>query len=76
MKKTDRNVVMGTLAYMSPEQKISATNVNQTTDLYALGVIIYEICTQQKPMGRFKTPREINSSIPQKLSLYQNHSIL
>ena len=26
---------MGTMAYMSPEQKISSTNVDQTTDIYA-----------------------------------------
>ncbi|RKX25588.1 MAG: serine/threonine protein kinase [Candidatus Zixiibacteriota bacterium] len=60
---TSSDVVMGTLAYMSPEQRISSTNVDQTTDIYALGVIIYEILVGKKPMGRFKLPSEIDASI-------------
>lgn len=59
---TASDVVMGTLAYMSPEQKVSSTNVDQTTDIYALGVIIYEILTGKKPLGRFKMPSEIDSN--------------
>jgi serine/threonine-protein kinase len=61
---TASDLVMGTLAYMSPEQKISSTNVDQTTDIYALGVIIYEILVGKKPLGRFKMPSELNSNIP------------
>jgi len=48
---------------MSPEQKISSTNVDQTTDIYAIGVIIYEILTGKKPAGRFKLPSELDSSL-------------
>jgi len=61
---TASDMVMGTLAYMSPEQKISSTNVDQTTDIYALGVIIYEILVGKKPLGRFKMPSELDSNIP------------
>lgn len=60
---TSSDVVMGTLAYMSPEQKVSSTNVDQTTDIYAIGVIIYEILLGKKPNGRFKLPSEVDSSI-------------
>jgi serine/threonine-protein kinase len=60
---TASDMVMGTLAYMSPEQKISSTNVDQTTDVYATGIIIYEILTGRKPMGRFKLPSELNSNL-------------
>ncbi len=62
---TSSDMVMGTLSYMSPEQRISSTNVDQTTDIYAMGVIIYEILTGRKPMGRFKLPSEVNSSVGQ-----------
>lgn len=55
---TSSDVVMGTLAYMSPEQRLSSTNVDQTTDVYATGVIIYEILCGQKPLGHFKLPSE------------------
>jgi serine/threonine protein kinase len=61
---TASDLVMGTLAYMSPEQKVSSTNVDQTTDIYALGVIIYEILVGKKPLGRFKMPSELDSNIP------------
>ncbi|MEW5794728.1 MAG: protein kinase [Candidatus Zixiibacteriota bacterium] len=61
---TASDMVMGTLAYMSPEQKISSTNVDQTTDIYALGVIVYEILTDKKPLGRFKMPSELDPSNP------------
>ncbi len=60
---TASDVVMGTMAYMSPEQKLSSTNVDQTTDIYAMGIIIYEILVGKKPQGHFKMPSEINSSL-------------
>ncbi|MDF1545621.1 MAG: protein kinase [bacterium] len=60
---TATDMIMGTLAYMSPEQKISSTNVDQTTDIYAMGVILYEILLGKKPMGHFKLPSELESSI-------------
>jgi len=60
---TASDIIMGTLSYMSPEQKISSTNVDQTTDIYAIGVIIYEILCGKKPQGRFKLPSEINPEL-------------
>lgn len=63
---TATDVIMGTLAYMSPEQKVSSTNVDQTTDIYATGVILYEILTGKKPLGSFKLPSELNSKISPK----------
>ncbi|RKX26761.1 MAG: hypothetical protein DRP47_07685 [Candidatus Zixiibacteriota bacterium] len=56
---TASDVVMGTVSYMSPEQKISSTNVDQTTDIYAMGVILYEILCGKKPLGHFKLPSQI-----------------
>lgn len=60
---TATDVVLGTISYMSPEQKVSSTNVDQTTDLYAIGVMLYEIFTSKKPLGHFKTPSEMNPTI-------------
>ncbi len=60
---TASDVVMGTLSYMSPEQKVSSANVDQTTDIYAVGVILYEILCGKKPLGRFKMPSEINTDL-------------
>ena len=63
---TTTGIVMGTMAYMSPEQKISSGKVDSTTDIYAVGVILYEILVGDKPLGDFKMPSELNSKIPRK----------
>ena len=60
---TSTDVIMGTFAYMSPEQKVSSTNVDHTTDIYAVGVMLYEVLIGKKPMGRFKLPSEINRQL-------------
>ncbi len=65
--KTRPGIVMGTLPYMSPEQQISADCVTTLSDLYSLGVVMYELFTGQKPLGRFKLPTEIDPNIPKPL---------
>jgi len=64
---TSSDIIMGTVAYMSPEQKFSSANVDRTSDIYSLGVILYEICCSRKPEGHFKMPSELNPAIPSKL---------
>ncbi len=59
-ERTDSGVVMGTYAYMSPEQREDSATVDQTTDIYATGVMLYEVLTGRKPEGRFKLPAELN----------------
>ncbi|MEI6127769.1 MAG: serine/threonine-protein kinase, partial [Pseudomonadota bacterium] len=64
---TRPGVIMGTLPYMSPEQMASADNVTMLSDLYSLGVLMYELFTGVKPVGRFKLPGEIDRTIPRPL---------
>jgi serine/threonine protein kinase len=48
---TQTGVVMGTPAYMSPEQIRSARSVVDRSDVYTLGVILYEMLSGQKPFS-------------------------
>ncbi len=53
---TQSNLVMGTLHYIAPEQFERPQAVDHRVDLYALGVIIYEMLTGELPLGRFELP--------------------
>jgi len=78
---TDAKVMIGTPKYMSPEQ-VEGETVDQRSDLYSLGIILYEMVTEKTPFDgdtalsialKHKTkappePREFNAQIPEDLS--------
>jgi serine/threonine protein kinase len=64
---TRSRVTMGTLNYMAPEQHMDAKHVDQRTDLYSVGVMLYECLTLELPMGRFALLSERGIDVPKAL---------
>ncbi|HVH85728.1 MAG TPA: serine/threonine-protein kinase, partial [Terriglobales bacterium] len=58
---TDAGVVLGTLAYMSPEQ-VRAQAVDQRSDMFSLGAILYEMLARRRAF-QGKTPADVAAAI-------------
>jgi serine/threonine-protein kinase len=46
---TQTGDVLGSPLYMSPEASRGATDINASADIYAMGVMLYEMCTGRVP---------------------------
>ena len=65
--KTSTGTVMGTYSYMSPEQRKSSDNVTVRSDLYSVGVVMYELFTGKIPSGNFPVPSRLNQEVTPEL---------
>ncbi|MBL8812812.1 MAG: serine/threonine protein kinase [Planctomycetaceae bacterium] len=55
---TRTHQLMGTPAYMAPEQIEGQPSIDHRADIYSMGVVFYELLTGELPLGRFSPPSE------------------
>lgn len=53
---TRTGAVIGTVAYMAPEQMVDAKRVDGRADLWSAGLILYELLTKELPFGQANAP--------------------
>ena len=75
---TQSGVALGTPAYMPPEQFEDSARVDHRADIYALGIMLYEMVTGTKPYpgtlsmetlkvirkGKYISPRKLDKTVP------------
>jgi serine/threonine protein kinase len=60
-------VGMGAVAYMAPELFADPTSAGPQADIYALGIIFYELLTSRLPGRRSPMPSDIDPKLPRGL---------
>jgi hypothetical protein len=60
-------VGMGNVGYMAPELYTDPAAAGSQTDIYALGIIFYELLTRKLPGRRSPMPSQVNALLPKGL---------
>lgn len=71
---TSTATIIGSAPYMSPEQMQQTKSVDHRTDIYALGITLYELVTKRRPFEAAALPQlcgEILTGVPTAVRLHR-----
>lgn len=71
---TQTGAIMGKLCYLSPEQAMEGETVDHRADIYAIGIIFYEILSGKR-VYQFRNPVEAINVIP-KMEIPAIHTVV
>lgn len=71
---TVNGALFGTFEYMAPEQMESAGKVGPATDLYALGVMTYQMLTGRVPRGAYPKASRL-TKVPPQVDAFLNQAL-
>ena len=57
-------VITGSIGYLSPEQMKERSVLTVSSDIYSLGILLYEMLTGNLPGRRSPLPSEVNKDVP------------
>lgn len=61
---TRSTISLGTPDYLAPEAKtMGSANVDHRADIYALGVVLYQLLTGKLPVGAWEAPSTLNAEV-------------
>ena len=64
---TMSNITMGTPDFMAPEALLGVAHVDHRADIFAVGVMLYQMLTGKLPRGKYDPPSRIVSGLDRRL---------
>jgi len=71
---TTTSVQMGTPYYMAPEQKFDAAHVDKRADIYAVGVVLFELFILENTIGP-ELPSDLNKEVPKEVDFIYRKAV-
>lgn len=60
-------MAVGTAHYQAPEQRTNPLQIDKRADLYAVGVILYQLLTGKLPVGQYAPASRLVNGVPRKM---------